>query len=112
MISRILTILTVLCAAVVSQGQEGQAPILGSGSDLWGKNVASVKVEGVQSADTFLVINSSGLVIGDQLTPGMVQDAVKGVYALGLFSDVQIDAVSDGNRGGGNDQSYRVSQAQ
>lgn len=93
MISRILTILTVLCAAVVSQGQEGQAPILGSGSDLWGKNVASVKVEGVQSADTFLVVNSSGVVIGDQLTPGIVQDAVKGIYALGLFSDVQIDAV-------------------
>jgi len=58
---------------------------------LWQKTIVSVAVEGIQSADTFLVLNSSKLVTGDVLTPGLVQDAVKGVYSLGLFSDVEID---------------------
>ncbi len=91
MINRFLAILILLCTAAISEAQDNKIPMPGAGSDVWGKSVAGVKVDGIQSADTFLVINSSGIVIGDQLSPGIIQDAVKGVYALGLFSDVQID---------------------
>jgi len=72
--------------------QESRSLTPGAGNDIWNNTIASVEVAGIQSADTFLVINSSGLVPGDILTPGVVQDAVKGVYGLGLFTDVQIDA--------------------
>lgn len=69
-----------------AQGQDS------SREAVWQKPILSVSVDGLQSADTFLVLNSSGLVQGDILMPGLVQDAVKGVYSLGLFSDVEIDA--------------------
>jgi outer membrane protein insertion porin family len=92
LIKRLIAIAVVLCAAVISQAQDNQGAAPISGSDIWGKTVTDVKIQGVQSADTFLVLNSSGIVIGDQLSPGVVQDAIKGIYALGLFSDVQIDA--------------------
>ncbi len=58
----------------------------------WQQSIISVGVEGITAADTFLVLNSSGLVAGDILAPGMVQDAVKGIFGLGLFSDVEINA--------------------
>ncbi len=63
-----------------------------SGSGIRQRTILSVDVEGIHSADTFLVLNSSALVPGDIITPGLVQDAIKGVYGLGLFSEVEIDA--------------------
>ena len=92
--------LIVVFALVVpmARAQTGEDLIPGTVSDLWNQSITNVDVEGVSSADTFLVINSSGLVIGDILSAGKVQDAIKGVYTLGLFSDVQIDAAP--SRGG------------
>ena len=58
----------------------------------WQKNILSVEIEGIFSADTFLVLNSSGLIAGELFTPGLSQDAVRGVYGLGLFSNVELDA--------------------
>jgi outer membrane protein insertion porin family len=69
-----------------------QTGISDSGETVWQKKILSVSVTGTATADTFLVLNSSGLIPGDILTPGMIQDAVKGVFGLGLFSDVKIDA--------------------
>jgi len=84
-----------LIVGVRSAHAQGVDP---SDDTIWQKTMVSVKVEGLLSADTFLVLNSSGLVQGDIIMPGLVQDAVKGVYGLGLFSDVEIDAdpVEDG----------------
>ncbi len=96
MISRFLAITALLCAAAVSQAQEIPEPA-GGASDIWGQPITTVNVEGVQSADTFLVLNSSGIVTGDILTPGLVQDAIKNIYALGLFSDVQINGTPSRN---------------
>jgi outer membrane protein insertion porin family len=82
----------IICvAAIQTQAQTSLGLDSDSASvELWNKSILSINVEGIFSADTFLVINSSGLFPGDLLTPGKVQDAIKGVYALGLFSDVQI----------------------
>ncbi len=91
MIRRLFIIAFLLCAATVSRAQEEGIPGTEGTSPYWGKPIASVSVSGIQSADTFLVINSSGVITGDLLTPGIVQDAVKNVFALGLFSDVKID---------------------
>lgn len=86
-------IAAVLCLAA----SVGAQPDAGSGPDdfgggIWQRTILSVDIEGIQSADTFLVLNSSALVPGEIVTPGMVQDAIKGVYGLGLFSEVGIDA--------------------
>jgi len=62
---------------------------------LWNKPITTLTIEGIATADTFLVLNSSGLVQGDLLTAGLTQDAIKGIYGLGLFSDVRIDAEPD-----------------
>jgi len=61
----------------------------------WQKRILSVDVTGAVSADTFLILNSSKLVPGELLSPGMTQDAIKGVFGLGLFSDVSIDGELD-----------------
>ncbi|OGC94709.1 MAG: outer membrane protein assembly factor BamA [candidate division Zixibacteria bacterium RBG_16_53_22] len=61
----------------------------------WNKPITTINIQGISAADTFLVLNSSGLVPGDILTAGMVQDAIKGVYALGLFSDIKIESAPD-----------------
>jgi outer membrane protein insertion porin family len=83
-----------LAAAIIflaarAMAQESEPPTPDAG--YWNNPVTDVRVEGIAAADTFLVINASGLVPGDILTAGLVQDAIKGVYGLGLFSDVQID---------------------
>lgn len=67
----------------------------GNEESFWQKRILSVAVTGIVTADTFLVLNSSGLVPGETLAPGMTQDAIKGVFGLGLFSDVEIDAEPD-----------------
>ncbi|MCD6162657.1 MAG: outer membrane protein assembly factor BamA [candidate division Zixibacteria bacterium] len=58
--------------------------------DYYGKAIVSVKLSETYAADSFLVYNSSGLVPGEILTGAMLQDAVKKIYALGIFSDVAI----------------------
>lgn len=85
----VIALLLILPGMALSQAG---MPSGGAGSDYWQETILSVDVEGLHSADTFLVLNSSGLVPGDILTPGLVQDAIKGVHALGLFSTIQIDA--------------------
>lgn len=56
--------------------------------------INSVEVEGNRTADAKLIINSAGLFPGDVLNAAMVQDAIRNVYALGLFSDVVIEGTN------------------
>lgn len=87
-----------LLSAVLAKAQTGQMSEPGGATSLpENATITTVTVDGIYSADTFLVVNSSGLIPGDRLTPGLIQDAIKGVYALGLFSDVQIDVSPDRN---------------
>lgn len=57
----------------------------------------SVRIVGATTADPTLVRNISGLQIGRNLTPDGVQAAIRQVYSLGLFKDVQIKAVPRAN---------------
>jgi len=57
------------------------------------KPISSIKILGNSTADPNLVRNVSGLDIGRLLTPDVVQSAVRQIYALGLFRNVQIKAV-------------------
>ncbi len=66
--------------------------------DYYGETILSVRLSETTAADSFLVYNSSGLIPGNTLTAGKVQDAVKKIFALGLFSDVSILA-EKGSRG-------------
>jgi outer membrane protein insertion porin family len=61
------------------------------------KPVLSIRIVGTTTADPTLVRNISGLQIGRSLTPDGVQAAIRQVYSLGLFKDVQIKAVPRAN---------------
>jgi len=89
---RNILIVVMALAAAASIGAQENLETVPAESQIWNIPIISVNIEGISTADTFLVINSSGLVPGDILTAGKIQDAIKGVYGLGLFSDVQIDA--------------------
>jgi len=65
-------------------------------SDYYGKSILSVNLTETAAADSFLIFNSSGLIQGEILTAGKIQEAVKKIYALGIFSDVRIAGESTG----------------
>jgi outer membrane protein insertion porin family len=52
--------------------------------------ISKIEVEGNRTVDPSLVIKMSGLLRGMELDPYLVQDAIRRVYAMGLFSDIQI----------------------
>lgn len=80
-----------LFSSLSAQAPEGGAP---SAAD---KPVISVRIVGATTADPNLVRNISGLQMGHNLTPDGVQAAIRQVYSLGLFKDVQIRAVAQAN---------------
>jgi outer membrane protein insertion porin family len=88
----IFSIFIVILTATAAFSQTGDNDIGGAEESVWQKRILSVDVIGAVTADTFLILNSSKLVPGELLSPGMTQDAIKGVFGLGLFSDVRVDA--------------------
>jgi outer membrane protein insertion porin family len=52
--------------------------------------ISKIEVEGNRSVDKSLIVNMSGLGIGAELDPATIQDAIKRLYAMNLFSDIQI----------------------
>jgi len=52
--------------------------------------IFKIEVEGNLTVDSSLIINMSGLLRGMELDPYVVQDAIGRIYAMGLFSDIQI----------------------
>lgn len=61
-------------------------------NDFLGLPITTIKLSATAAADSFLVYNSSGLTPGEILTAAKIQDAIKKIYALGLFSDIDIFA--------------------
>ena len=53
--------------------------------------ILTVEVEGNKSAETSLILSVSGLQPGTTLASTSVQQAIRQIYALGLFSDVSVD---------------------
>lgn len=91
----IFSLFIIAFSSTVSFSQVGGIGFNDDEDQIWQKRILSVNVVGIVTADTFLVLNSSGLVPGELLGPGMTQDAIRGVFGLGLFSDVGIDVEPD-----------------
>ncbi len=53
--------------------------------------ISRVEVTGNRSVDQSLIINMSGLVVNSELRPSVIQNAIKRIYAMNLFSDVRIE---------------------
>ena len=53
--------------------------------------ITQIEVRGNQSVDQTLIINMSGLVVGSELRSATIQGAIKRIYAINLFSDIQIE---------------------
>lgn len=56
-----------------------------------GANITQIEVKGNRSVDKSLIINMSGLVAGSELKSSTIQEAIKRIYAMNLFSDIQIE---------------------
>ncbi|UCD18424.1 MAG: outer membrane protein assembly factor BamA [Candidatus Zixiibacteriota bacterium] len=54
--------------------------------------VVEVEIKGNQAATTSLITSVASINIGEQLTPSTIPSAVKRLYGLGFFSDIQVDA--------------------
>ncbi|KPL19954.1 MAG: hypothetical protein AMJ92_00370 [candidate division Zixibacteria bacterium SM23_81] len=54
--------------------------------------VTDLVVRGNTHADSALIVNTAGLKIGDEINPDVIQQVIRGLYSLGLFSDVQVEA--------------------
>ena len=54
--------------------------------------ISKVEVRGIVNVDSNLVVGMSGLKKGTKLDLIVIQDAIKSIYAINLFSDVQIKA--------------------
>ncbi len=67
-----------------------------SETDVSNRPVRAIRISGNTTADPNLVRTVSGLQVGRTLTPDGVQAAIRQIYNLGLFKDVQIKAVPQG----------------
>ncbi|MBU0520425.1 outer membrane protein assembly factor BamA [bacterium] len=70
--------LLLLLAASVALAQSGKVRLIG------------LTVEGAEAADEGLVRANSGLIVGSEVTGDDIQMAIKQIWKLGLFSDIQI----------------------
>ncbi len=55
--------------------------------------ITQIEVRGNRSVNQSLIINMSGLVIGSEIRATTIQEAIKRIYAMNLFSDVQAEGV-------------------
>ncbi|MGB8656577.1 MAG: outer membrane protein assembly factor BamA [Candidatus Zixiibacteriota bacterium] len=54
-------------------------------------NIAQIEVSGNRSVDPSLIVNMSGLVVGSELKSTTIQEAIRRIHAMNLFSDVQVE---------------------
>ena len=80
-------IVSLLIALLIAQSAKAQS-----------YEVASVVVEGNRAVETSLISSVSGLTTGMKLSSTSVQEAIRRIYALGLFSDVQVSGEFAGGR--------------
>lgn len=58
----------------------------------FGQRIADVQYVGIRTVDTSLVRRVAGFNVGEALNSGLVQDAIRQLYALALFEKVEIEA--------------------
>jgi outer membrane protein insertion porin family len=66
-------------------------------TDYLGQTITAIELSDSVGADSFLVLNSSGLIPGELLTADKLQEAIKRIYAIGLYADVVIKGEKAGN---------------
>jgi outer membrane protein insertion porin family len=74
----ILILTTIFMAASMAYSQSGNVRLLG------------ISVEGNETADEGLIRANSGLIVGTEISGDDIQMAIKQIWQLGLFSDIQI----------------------
>ena len=82
-----------MCLLVIAISAVAMAEI----TDYLGQTISTVQLSETVGADSFLVLNSSGLVPGEILTADKLQEAVKKIYAIGIFANVVIKGEKQGN---------------
>ncbi|UCB52125.1 MAG: outer membrane protein assembly factor BamA [Candidatus Zixiibacteriota bacterium] len=55
--------------------------------------IGQIEVSGNRTVNQSLILNMSGLVVGAELRPATIQEAIQRIYAMDLFSDIQIEGV-------------------
>ncbi|MCD6501355.1 outer membrane protein assembly factor BamA [bacterium] len=63
-----------------------------------GSVIGSVSVVGEKNTSEGLIKSTSGLVEGERYAPALLEDAVRKVYGLGFFDDVEIRGVKNGDK--------------
>jgi len=58
--------------------------------------VSEIEVSGALRTDKSLILTACGLLVGEELSTEKVQQAIKHLYSLGIFSDIRILAVQTG----------------
>lgn len=60
--------------------------------DYFGQTITEVRFDGLQTVDSSLVRRVAGIETGTVFNAGITQEAIRHLYALSLFSDIQIGA--------------------
>lgn len=60
-------------------------------TSVWSQKITQLEVRGNRNTDSFLISSTSGISVGEELSLEKVQDAIKRIHNLGLFSDVKVD---------------------
>ncbi len=84
--SRHLTLVFVILLLVMAASQTAHA----QGMRARGVKVLGVRVEGTVTADQGLVLANSGLVVGKEITGDDIQRAIRRIWGLNLFRQVEI----------------------
>ena len=53
--------------------------------------ITQIEVKGNRSVDSSLIINMSGLAVGMEVKSSTIEEAIKRIYAMNLFSDIQME---------------------
>jgi len=53
--------------------------------------ITQIEVMGNRSVDSSLIINMSGLAVGMEVRSNTIEEAIRRIYAMNLFSDIQIE---------------------
>jgi len=65
---------------------------------LYAATIGNIEVVGVDRISETLILDNSGLVPGEQFAPALLEEAIKKLYSLGFFSDVNIRGKLSGDR--------------
>ena len=87
MFRRLMIFILLLGFAAISQGQVKKIKI------------SSIVVEGNEKSEASTIRLNSGLMVGEEIGGEDIQQAIKNLYALKLFSDVKVLAANQSSTG-------------